>query len=156
MTVVIPDAPASSSNPPILSLTDETAAGLEGFVMSIIWTPSSAYDATRAYVEAPIVTAAIPHAPASSSNPPSPSVTDAVAAGLEGSVTSIIWTPSSAYDATRAYVLAPIVTATMSAAPSSSSNLPIPSVADATVAGLKGSVTLIIWTLLSQYDATRA
>ena len=51
-----------------------------------------------------------PNAPLSSSKPPTPSVTDAVAVGEPGVVISIIWTPSLILLATTAYTLEPIVT----------------------------------------------
>ena len=128
----MPRAPASTSNPSTPSVTDAVAIGRAGSVISIIWMPSSVNDATRAYVPAPIATVAISDALSSSSNPFTPSVTDAVAIGRAGSVISIIWMPSSAYDATRTYILVPTVTVAVPHAPSSSSNPPSPSAADAT------------------------
>ena len=101
-TVTMSDAPPSPSNPSSPSIADATAVGLEGFVMSITCTPPSVADATKAYVEEPIATAAIPRAPASSSNPSLSSLTDETATGSEAFVMSIIWTPLSYSDATRA------------------------------------------------------
>ena len=49
MVIVSTDAaPSSSSKPPAPSVTEETATGSAGFVMLIIWTPSSASAATSA------------------------------------------------------------------------------------------------------------
>ncbi len=53
VTVVIPNAPSSVSNV-LSSVTEDTAVGAAGFVISIICTPSSATDATRAYVDEPL------------------------------------------------------------------------------------------------------
>ena len=105
-------------------------AGLEGVVMSIIWTPAAAV--TSAYVEEPTVAVVMPRAPRSSSNPSTPSVTAATGLGLKGSVMSTIWTPSSSYAATRAYVEEPIVTVVMPFGPPSSSNPSTPSATNAT------------------------
>ena len=90
VTAVMSAAPSSLSNPPAPSVADATADGSDRSVTLIICTPSSCSDATRAYVEESIVIVAMPCAPSSSSNPPSPSVADVTAAGLVGSVTLII------------------------------------------------------------------
>ena len=151
VAMAMPSAPSSSSNPPAPSVTEEVGAGRAGSVMSIIWTPSSNPLATSAYVLEPIVAMAMPSAPSSSSNPPAPSVTEEVGAGRAGSVMSIIWTPSSSYAVTSAYVLEPIVAMAMPSAPSSSSNPPAPSVTEEVGAGRAGSVMSIIWTPSSSY-----
>ena len=74
--VVMWRAPASS-NPPSPSVMAATGLGSKGSVMSIIWTPSSSYAEARAYVEEPIVATVMPFGPSSSSNPSTPSTTNA-------------------------------------------------------------------------------
>ena len=103
-----------------------------------------------------MVAVAMPEAPSSSSNPLAPSVTDAVATGFSGSVTFMIWRPSSSELATSAYVWSPMVAVAMPEAPSSSSNPLAPSVTLAIAAGEAGFVMLIIWTPSSSELATSA
>ena len=81
-------------------------------------------------------------------------VTNAFSGGGGGLVRRRIWTPSSSYAATAAYVLPPDVNVAMFSAPNSSRAgvsvmLPAAVMAD-------GSVMSSIWTLLSPYAATAA
>ncbi len=123
----------------------------------IIWTPLSDSPATMAYIDEPIVTMAMPDAPASSSKVPpelpSPSVTVNTAVGDAGSVISIIWTALSLEAVTRAYVDESILTVTMSFAAASSKATPLPSRSPSfienTAVGFLGSVISIIWMPLS-------
>ena len=130
VNVAMPNAPWRATSEAALMCA--VGAGLEGSVMSIIWTPSSAVAVTSAYVEEPTVTVVMSRAPRSSSNPSTPSVTAATGLGLKGSVMSTIWTPSSLLAAARAYVEEPIVTVVMPFGPPSSSNPSTPSATNAT------------------------
>ena len=84
-----------------------TGAGLDGVVMLIIWTKPSCV-ATRAYVEDPVVSVAMPRG--SRRARPAALLTCATGDGLDGVVMLIIWTPWSADAETRAYVEESIVT----------------------------------------------
>ena len=92
LSKVLPATVVPSSN-------DAAGMGLAGSVMLIIWTPSSRYAVTSAYVSGPIVTVVMLLAPLSSSkilltpSTLSPSPNEAAGTGLAGSVMSIIWTP---------------------------------------------------------------
>ena len=96
--VVVPDsnmmmllAPLSSRL--AVSSMLPAATGLSGSVMLIIWTPSSVYEATAAYVSMPDSKMTILWAPSSSRSAVSSMLP--AATGLAGSVMLIIWTPSS-------------------------------------------------------------
>ena len=128
------------------------ATGLAGSVMSIIWTPSSMYPATAAYVVPPDSNMAMLLAPLSSRSEASPMLP--AATGLAGSVMLIIWTPSSEYPATAAYVVPPDSKVIILWAPASLRLALSPMLPAAT--GLAGSVMLIIWTPSSWYPATAA
>ena len=150
VVVVMPTTLLSSVKPFWPSVTAAVAVGFLGSVILIIWTPLSAFEATRAYVEGPMVVVVISRAPLSSVKPFWPSVTAAVAVGFLGSVILIIWTPSSRYAVTRAYVKGPMVAVVMARDPLSTVKPFWPSVTAAVAVGFLGSVILIIWTPLPE------
>ena len=101
-TVAMSDAPASPSNPSSPSIADATAVGLKGFVMSITCTPPSVADATRAYVEGVDCNSG-DSARSGKLVKPVPVVAHRRDGDRsEAFVMSIIWTPLSYSDATRA------------------------------------------------------
>ena len=151
-------APARASNPPKPSKTAETGAGLAGSVTSIIWTALSFQAATRAYVRPSLPNTTTSFAPARASNPPKPSKTAETGAGLAGSVTSIIWVPSSLLfqTVTMAYVRFPFSNTATPVTPLRVANPSEPPKTAETGAGLAGSVTSMIWTASSSKAATMA
>ena len=112
-----------------------TAYGADGAVMSTIWKPPSSSswpdDDMSAYVRVSEATVRVnvctSEGPSSVESRPCPrpgaSAPAEAAFGRAGSDTSIIWNPSSWYEATTAYFLAPTCTTSTAAGPSSSSNL---------------------------------
>ena len=155
--VVPPDSNVAMPRAPLslrlaLSPMLPAATGLAGSVMSIIWTPSSMYPATAAYVVPPDSNMAMLLAPLSSRSEASPMLP--AATGLAGSVMLIIWTPSSEYPATAAYVVPPDSKVIILWAPASLRLALSPMLPAAT--GLAGSVMLIIWTPSSMYEVTAA
>ena len=61
--VVIEAASASLVKLPVPSIIADTLVGWYGFVMSMIWTPLSEVDATKAYVDESMVVVVIEVAP---------------------------------------------------------------------------------------------
>ena len=70
MSPVRPSAPSSGTLRSVSSDTVAVAIGLVGSVTSIIWTPLSRFEPTRAYVEESMVTVVMALAPSSSVKPP--------------------------------------------------------------------------------------
>ena len=124
------------------SVTAAVAVGFSGSVILIIWTPWSLAEATRAYVEGPMVVVVMPTAPSSLVKPSWSFLTAAVAVGFSGSVISIIWTPSSWPEATRAYVEGPMVVVVICQGESRLVKPPRPSVTAAVAVGFLGSVDI--------------
>ena len=88
--------PSSLSNPPASPSSCASFATISvGSEISIIWTPSSDWAATIAYVFPEIEYTSTAIAPFSSVNEFEPSVSASVAVIAAGSVMLRIWTPSS-------------------------------------------------------------
>ena len=150
LNMVMLDAPLSSRLPPSVMLS--VAMMFEGSVTFSIWTPSSAFAATAAYVWPPDSNVVMPYALLSSRLPPS--VMLSVAMIFEGSVTFNIWTPSSRSAATAAYVWPPDLNMVMLIAPLSSRVSVSVMLSVAMI--FEGSVTFSIWTPSSSYAVTAA
>ena len=150
LNVVMLDAPLSSRVS--VSVMLSVAMMFKGLVTFSIWTPSSKNAATAAYVWPPDTNVVMPYTPSSSRV--SVSVMLSVAMMFKGLVTFSIWTPSSSYAATAAYVLPPDSNVVMLIA-LSSSRVSV-SVMLSVAMMFKGSVTFSIWTPSSKNAATAA
>ena len=128
--------------------------------MLITCTPLSAEAATTAYVEPPISATATAEAPASSLNPPAPSMADATSAGEEGSVMFAMWMPPPLHPygaAAITYVEAPEPKAAIPAPEPGVLWLPDALIAsDADADGAVGSVMLMIWIARSPRETAAA